>query len=328
MFLSIIIPHYNLPQALLKRCIDSIMATELPTDCYEIIVVDDGSDTPPMWINEIYSTSNIKLITGEHHCQGAARNTGISIAQGTYIQFIDADDTLQCNNAMEQCIAILQRENPDILRFSYRVCKGQSTDKKKKLQKIKYGNTISGAVYMEQNNLPATVFCYFVKTELLRKKNILFTPDIYHEDEEFSTKLHYHAKTLIESNAPIYNYCIRENSTITAKSAKMREKRLCDRITVLEKLVKFKKETDKQNNNVQKKALQRKLTTLAVDAIINYIYAGKSAKETYAMCQDRLAPLALYPIEGDYGIKFNIFKKLANNTTGITILRHIIPTKR
>ena len=132
MYLSIVIPHYNLPQALLKRCLDSILAIELPAEEYEIIVVDDGSDTPPHWINETYPTSNIKLIESEHNCQGAARNTGIDAAQGEYIQFIDADDTLQQNSAIPQCIEKLKQERPDILRFGYRVCSKETKNSKRK----------------------------------------------------------------------------------------------------------------------------------------------------------------------------------------------------
>lgn len=324
MFLSIIIPHYNLAQALLKRCLDSILAIGLPADDYEIIVVDDGSDNPPRWVKEI-DTANIKLIESEHNCQGAARNTGIDAAQGEYIQFIDADDTLQQNSAIPQCIEKLKQERPDILRFGYRVC-SKETKNSKRTKKIKFSNTISGALFMEHNNLPANVWCYFVKTELLKKKSIRFTTGIYHEDEEFSTILHFYAKTLITSNAPIYNYCIRENSTITGKTAEMVEKKLNDRMSVIEKLATFKAATNDQSNSIQKKALQRKLTTLAVDAIINFIRSGKSIKQIQKQCIERIKQHRLYPIAKEkYGYKFSIFRILANSNTGLHILRIIIP---
>jgi cellulose synthase/poly-beta-1,6-N-acetylglucosamine synthase-like glycosyltransferase len=41
MFLSIVIPHYNLPQEMLERCLRSILALGIPDNEYEIIVVDD-----------------------------------------------------------------------------------------------------------------------------------------------------------------------------------------------------------------------------------------------------------------------------------------------
>lgn len=327
MYLSIVIPHYNLPQALLKRCLDSILAIELPATEYEIVVVDDGSDNPPRWINETYTTGNIKLIESEHNCQGAARNIGIDAAQGRYIQFVDADDTLQCNNAIPQCIAKLKQEQPDVLRFKYRVCPGYKAPCKKSTQKVTFSSTISGAVYMAGNNLPANVWCYFVRTELLRKKDIRFTHGIFHEDEEFSTILHYHAQTLVECDADIYNYCIRQSSTITARCAANVEKRLADRMTVLERLATFRATTSTQSNSIQRKALQRKLTTLVVDTIVNHLRAGKSARQIHNLCTSRITPLMLYPIaEGDYGCKFKIFRKLANSKTGLHLLRLIVPS--
>ena len=61
MFLSIIIPVYNLPKELLKNCIDSIEALKAAIGSYEIIVVDDGSAEPPMWVEQEYQKSPIQL---------------------------------------------------------------------------------------------------------------------------------------------------------------------------------------------------------------------------------------------------------------------------
>ena len=60
MFLSIIIPHYNLSHALLERCLQSIITLGLPDDDYEVIIVDDGSEASPTWATSL--SKNIKLI--------------------------------------------------------------------------------------------------------------------------------------------------------------------------------------------------------------------------------------------------------------------------
>ena len=80
MFLSIIIPHYNLQRELLERCIESIVKQEMPSDDYEIIIVDDGSITPPVWVEELYPCTNIRLLNEPHGGPGAARNRGIEEA--------------------------------------------------------------------------------------------------------------------------------------------------------------------------------------------------------------------------------------------------------
>lgn len=325
MFLSIVIPHYNLSQALLKRCIDSILAINMPIESYEIIIVDDGSAMPPRWINSTYSSGNIRLIESEHGNLGAARNRGIEEAQGEYIQFVDADDALHPSNAMQQCMEKLKEEHPDILRFKYKICPAYKASKSMQQQRVKFGNTTSGALHMASKNLTASVCSYFVRKKLLDKKGIRFTTGIYHEDEEFSTIAHFHAKTLIESNAHIYNYCIRNSSITTDNNSATIEKRLGDRMTVLEKLATFKAVTNEQSNTIQKKALRRKLTTLVVDMIINMLRAGKSATQIHTTCTEHITPLMLYPIpSGNYGLKFNIFRLLANSKRGLHILRFLL----
>ena len=66
MLLSIVIPHYNLPREMLKRCIDSIIEQALPNGTYEIIIIDDGSEEQPLWLCNEYKNYNIKLINKNH----------------------------------------------------------------------------------------------------------------------------------------------------------------------------------------------------------------------------------------------------------------------
>ena len=82
-----------------------------------------------------------------------------------------------------------------------------------------------------------------------------------------------------------------------------------------------------QSNNIQKRGLERKLATLTVDHIINRLHAGESAQSIHTLLKERFTPLMLYPIRnGDYSIKFNLFRLLANYNAGISILRLIVPT--
>ena len=85
MFLSIVIPHYNLPLELLERCIASIVQQGIATEDYEIIIVDDESQEPPMWLEDTFPGVNIRLIKAKHGGPGAARNRGMDEAKGTYI---------------------------------------------------------------------------------------------------------------------------------------------------------------------------------------------------------------------------------------------------
>lgn len=93
---SVIIPFYN-AERYLADCIESVMMSSLEN--IEIICVDDGSTDNSSCIVDAYSSvdSRIRLISQPHRCAGAARNTGICAARGTYIHFLDADDWVDGN---------------------------------------------------------------------------------------------------------------------------------------------------------------------------------------------------------------------------------------
>ena len=86
MNLSIIIPHKNFKERL-AALLDSI-----PTGEWEIIVVDDHSDEPPVELISHRDDARLVPNPPHKHGAGAARNTGIKVAWGKWILFADADD--------------------------------------------------------------------------------------------------------------------------------------------------------------------------------------------------------------------------------------------
>lgn len=94
MLLSIIIPMYNAGKYI-SECLNSIIGQSLDDD-YEIIVINDGStDDGAEKVEELARKYPfIRLFDQENQGVSAARNLGLSMAKGTYIHFVDADDTL------------------------------------------------------------------------------------------------------------------------------------------------------------------------------------------------------------------------------------------
>jgi glycosyltransferase involved in cell wall biosynthesis len=86
--ISIIIPTYNRCW-ILKEAIDSVLSQEY-TD-FEIIVVDDGSNDATAALLSAYG-DQITTIYQENRGVSAARNTGILMAKGKYLAFLDSDD--------------------------------------------------------------------------------------------------------------------------------------------------------------------------------------------------------------------------------------------
>ena len=88
---SIIIPVYNV-EDYLERCIDSIKRQTHKN--IEIIIVDDGSTDrcPQLCDDYARDDSRIIVIHKENQGLGLARNTGIDVARGEWICFVDSDD--------------------------------------------------------------------------------------------------------------------------------------------------------------------------------------------------------------------------------------------
>ena len=94
MLFSIIIPCYNSSQTIF-RCLDSAYALPVDETEFEVIVVDDCSMDGTVQTIESYAGNHsnlVLLVQPENNRQGAARNRGVSIAQGKYILFLDSDD--------------------------------------------------------------------------------------------------------------------------------------------------------------------------------------------------------------------------------------------
>jgi len=90
-FFSIIIPTFDRPSSL-THCLQSLEHLDYPRDRFEVIVVDDGSESPTETV--VFSFSNrldIKLITQPHSGPAIARNKGAAQANGEFLAFTDDD---------------------------------------------------------------------------------------------------------------------------------------------------------------------------------------------------------------------------------------------
>ena len=89
--ISIIVPVYNV-EKYIRRCINSILNQTY--QYLEIILVDDGSTDNSGLICDKYAhmDNRITVIHKKNGGLSSARNTGIDIAKGAYIGFIDSDD--------------------------------------------------------------------------------------------------------------------------------------------------------------------------------------------------------------------------------------------
>lgn len=95
--ISVVIPLYNKQEAI-ESTIHSVLSQTV--EPFEIIVVDDGSTDESVSKVCAIKSQKIRLIRKENGGVSSARNVGMSSANGDWIHFLDADDTLE-SNALE-----------------------------------------------------------------------------------------------------------------------------------------------------------------------------------------------------------------------------------
>lgn len=97
---SVIIPVYNCEKTV-GRCINSVLNQTLAD--IEVIAVNDGSDDSTLKVLKGINDDRLKIISHLNYGQGYARNNGMSVANGKYIAFVDADDTIE-ECMLEKCM--------------------------------------------------------------------------------------------------------------------------------------------------------------------------------------------------------------------------------
>ena len=110
--LSIIIPYYKTYE-LTRNLIKSLIAQK--TEDVEIILIDDGCDEIRL---NVFESTNVIVIHKENGGVSSARNTGLDLAKGKYISFIDSDDMVM-PNYIETLLELIKNNNEDIIYFNW-----------------------------------------------------------------------------------------------------------------------------------------------------------------------------------------------------------------
>lgn len=103
---SVLIPAYN-AAAYIEEAIESVLRQTWPY--LEVIVVDDGSRDDTLAKARRYAGTNVQVVSQPNAGASAARNHAFSLANGEYIQYLDADDLLHTDKLRAQLECLRQR---------------------------------------------------------------------------------------------------------------------------------------------------------------------------------------------------------------------------
>lgn len=225
--LSIIIPFYNV-EKYIAECLDSVFDQDIPLEEYEVICVNDGSPdhSREIVLDYMKRYPNLRLVEHDHNRKlGAARNTGRSVAKGTYIWNVDSDDKI-APNCLGEMLKVCEEKDLDVLRFeaiSFSI--NGTTSHPSNIWKE--GAVTSGVDFWHQQGLAHISHIACVWKMVIRKvyldENAIYSPEInMNEDTPYTLKTLLLAPRIMTTNNIYYHYRVNEQS-LTYE----REKRPC-----------------------------------------------------------------------------------------------------
>jgi glycosyltransferase involved in cell wall biosynthesis len=212
---SVIIPIYNV-EKYVEKCIDSIL--EQTYKNIEVILVNDGStDRSGEIIQKYIGDKRCIILDKRNGGLSSARNTGLKIATGEYIYFVDSDDYID-KKAIEMLVKQIINTNADFC--CYRVLFINEEKNKHRL----IGSNFSCTLINDNDmiikdaflgkNIKTTVWLKLFKHDFLTKNNILFEEGIINEDCLFTRLCAIYAERVAFLNTPLY-YALEREGSIT-----------------------------------------------------------------------------------------------------------------
>ena len=282
---------------MLQECIHSVLSLPLRPEEREILLIDDGSKIPAS------EFEGVSVVRQENQGLSAARNKGLEMAQGEYIQFLDADDFL-LPDAYSLVLGLQSEQRPDMLMFSFT----HSIPKRSNLKGVE--QFCSGVEFLRTRNMRASACCYLFRRSLLG--DLRFYSGILHEDELFTPLLLLKAGSLLVADVTPYYYRIRTATITHQQEAVHVQKRLDDTFFVIRQL-------DGMEKNLSGEAclaLRRRVAQLTMDYVYNVCRQVTGRKERRRRISV-LRNVGLYPLPiRTYTCKYWLFALMSHFFNG------------
>lgn len=225
---SVIIPIYNSEKYLIE-CLNSASNQSLKD--IEIICVNDGSvdKTPQILDNYGNKDSRVKIIKQNNKGVGAGRNSGLSVATGTYVQFLDSDDMLE-PETLEYAIQQMEEKNLEVFYFDARaIFESAQLEREKSSYKTyyhrenHYRDVRTGSQlfteWIKDGGFRPNGNLQMIRRDFLLQSGVKFIPGIVQEDNAFTTEVMLHARRVCHENKPLYIRRVRSDSIMTKPQA-------------------------------------------------------------------------------------------------------------
>lgn len=287
MELSIIIPVYNV-EDYLSQCLDSVYQIDENIQ-YEVILVNDGSTDASESIIASYAARYAEKTRVVHqHNQGlsAARNSGMLVAKGDYLLFVDSDDVVEADK-IRLLLRGAQEEGVEIAlgEYYYLVDEECSTSKsiERRLSHPKLQEKMSGlemADYLLEpltNNVRVEAWANLYKHSFLKEQNLYFLDGLLHEDVLFTFTAFMKARLVKYYPYVFYLYRSRANSIMANSLDRING---LNKLYIIETLLEYEK-----HHQIQSKALESCLLTQYFGLVRHYQLTSMKIEQRLAQCK-------------------------------------------
>jgi len=193
----------------------------------EIILVDDESpDRCPAMCDE-YAKQDPRIIVIHKNNEGLgyARNTGLEVATGKYITFLDSDDYIDID-AYQSLFEIIEHNNSDAVYFSYERFYNEKKIETRKNGSIRiYDNEEAVKQFLldmianpphirRDRNFEVSSCCAIYRKDTINRNNIKFHSEreLISEDLIFNVDFLVYSKCVVYFETPFYHYRINQKS--------------------------------------------------------------------------------------------------------------------
>ena len=214
---SIIVPVYNAEKTI-GRCIESIMKQDYTN--FELLIIDDGSKDNSGAICDEYAADDSRIIVIHKENSGVSdsRNMALDMAQGTYLQFLDADDWITPNATRTFVEAAEDYKADMVISDFYRVVEKRVSQK----GSIDAEGLLTREEYASEMMENPSDFYYGVlwnklyRRDIVEKHNLRMNSEIsWCEDFMFNLEYIRHARTFYVVQLPLYYYVKTKGSLVS-----------------------------------------------------------------------------------------------------------------
>lgn len=227
--ISVIVPVYNVA-AYLSQSVESILSQDYEN--LEVILIDDGSTDGSGAICDRYAAGDlrIRVIHRKNGGAAAAKNTGLAIATGEYLSFVDSDDYLE-PGAYRYMLEALRETGADAGEFSFRdVYRNREEEQILYPQRQMFTGKEYLARYTESWS-GALLWNKLYKRKLF--DGVFFEEGHKIDDEYFTYQGFFQAERVVCDKGIVYNYRRRASGVMCSPAASAQ--RSLDRIDAISK---------------------------------------------------------------------------------------------